>query len=85
MSIPRSRTLQQWSNARAVQAHPGIPQNIKDLAKKVEEHTEVALGLQDALERKQAREAMLREQVRALQAEALTGLPWRRGRHRPPE
>ena len=54
--------LQSQVNMKAAAGNPNLPQHLRDMAKQAADHGEVALGLQDALERK-ARAGALQQQL----------------------
>ena len=51
MSIARRHLLQQRSNALKVLNDPHLPHHLKVAAKKLKDHAEVLLGMQDAARR----------------------------------
>jgi hypothetical protein len=61
VSISRREVLQQWTNARRAMMDQDLPPHVRALAKKVRDHAEVVLEMQDAEKRKAEREEKARD------------------------
>jgi hypothetical protein len=53
MRFNRQTALRQYAQARAAQNNPALPQDIRDLYQQSADHGQVALGLANALEKKE--------------------------------
>ena len=60
MRFNRQTALSQYAKARAAQANPALPKDIQDLYGQAADHGQVALGLSNALEKKQQEDLNLR-------------------------
>jgi hypothetical protein len=60
MRFNRQTALRQYGQAKAAAANPALPQSIRDLYQQSADHGQVALGLSNALEKKQQEDLNLR-------------------------